>query len=91
MSGPYDPNVRAVRSPWRDERYEKSGVTERELQLLPHGPVTYEIFGPVKWVDKRIEDLFHEYHPCGYGTRIASNIEADGYKRVKVERADSCD
>lgn len=79
------------RFPFVDRVSAVGGVAEHFVQNFAHGNVTYEISGPVAWVDKRVEELFNEYHPCGYSTRVVKNIERDGEKFVKLERADSCD
>lgn len=79
------------RFPFVDVTKSKDGVTERVLQNFAHGHAVHEISGPARWVDLRVEQLFNQYHPCGYSTRVVKNIERDGEKHVVIERADSCD
>ena len=61
-------------------------VAEKREQLTLGGRVTYTLTGPEDAVKVRAQQIFDDYPPMGYGTRIT--VFPD---RTVIVRAGSCD
>ena len=53
--------------------------------------VDYDIEGTPLAAQEEVDRLFQQFHPCGYNTRILSDIVQAGLRSVIVTRWTSCD
>lgn len=53
----------------------------------------YRIVGELRRVSEEIERLFGEYHPFGYGTRVAAidMTDKEGIYAARMSRSNSCE
>ena len=53
---------------------------------------SYKITGSLEAVFKAIAEIFKQYHPLGYSTKVQGIVgEVDGTFTARVWRANSCD